>query len=66
MILKGRKFLSANNLLTGDSAGGNLATAIDGELAKEQLKLTGAILIYPCVQVASTGLPSQESKVKSC
>ena len=47
----------------GDSAGGNLATAVDGELAKEHLKLTGAILIYPCVQVASTGLPSHNAKV---
>ena len=30
---------------------------------KEHLKLTGAILIYPCVEVASTGLPSHSAKV---
>ena len=50
-------------LLSGDSSGGNLAAAVDGELAKENLKLTGTILIYPWVQVATMGLPSQHSKV---
>ena len=50
-------------VFVGDSAGGNLATSVDGVLAKEHLKLSGAILIYPCTQLATTGLSSQYSKV---
>ena len=50
-------------LSSGNSSGGSLAAAVDGELAKENLKLTGTILIYPWVQVATMGLPSQHSKV---
>ena len=46
-------------VFVGDSAGGNLATSVDGVLAKEHLKLSGAILIYPCTQLATTGLSSQ-------
>lgn len=53
-------------MLLGDSAGGNLAAAVDGELAKEQLKLTGAILIYPWIQGVTTALPSMHDKVPSC
>ena len=49
--------------IAGDSAGGNLATTIDAELATQNERLSGAIMIYPAVQLASMDMPSMRKMV---